>query len=122
MLMRGLLVLAGLVSLLLGLLGIFLPLLPTTPFVLLAAYCLMRSSPRLHGWLMSRPAFARPVENWRCHRAVSRVAKAHATGLLVLSLLGMGWSPMPLWGWWCVLPLFSLGLVVLWTRPEGPKL
>lgn len=67
--------LGGSVALALGVIGIPLPLLPTTPFLLLAAFCFARSSPRLHAWLMSHPRFGPPIHRWRDHGAISRKAK-----------------------------------------------
>ncbi|AVV81902.1 membrane protein [Shewanella putrefaciens] len=60
---RGFFLLLGLTALALGLLGIVLPLLPTVPFILLAAFCFARSSERLHMWLMAHPWFADALTN-----------------------------------------------------------
>ncbi|MGQ0643890.1 MAG: YbaN family protein [Elusimicrobiota bacterium] len=79
---KGLLIFAGVISLGLGVLGMFLPLLPTTPFLLLSASCFGRSSPRLHRWLLSHPWFGSYVENYKDHRAIP--LKAKILGLAVL--------------------------------------
>ena len=81
-----LLVLAGTISLALGVLGIFLPLLPTTPFLLLASYCYMRSSQRLYNWLINHRIFGEYIYNYMTHRAVKRSAKITALTVLWLSM------------------------------------
>lgn len=83
---RLLLTAAGLVSVGLGLLGAFLPLVPTTPFVLLAAYCFARSSPRLHHWLRRHEVLGPPLRDWEEHRAVSRSTKAVAITVLWVTI------------------------------------
>ena len=65
----------GILSLGLGALGILLPLLPTTPLVLLAAFSFARSSDRLHQWLLEHDVFGALIENWRRYGAISRRAK-----------------------------------------------
>ena len=65
----------GLVALALGAIGIAVPLLPTTPLILLAAFCFARSSNRLHEWLVTHDIFGPLIENWRLHGAISRRAK-----------------------------------------------
>lgn len=69
---------AGVIALGLGLLGVPLPLLPTTPFLLLAVFCFARSSPRLHDWLVHHPRFGPPIRNWRERGAISRKNKSLA--------------------------------------------
>lgn len=71
-----------------GIAGIVLPLVPTTPFLLLAAYAFARSSPRWHAWLLQHPRFGPAIVNWRTHGAISRQAKGLAVGLMLLALLG----------------------------------
>ena len=65
----------GLVALVLGAIGIALPLLPTTPFILLAAFAFARSSERLHEWLVTHDVFGSLIDNWHRHGAISRRAK-----------------------------------------------
>lgn len=75
----------GVVALAVGSLGIVLPLVPTTPLVLLAAFAFANSSERLHTWLVEHNIFGPLIDNWRRYGAISRRAKA----LSVLSLLAL---------------------------------
>jgi hypothetical protein len=70
----------------LGMLGIFLPLLPTTPFLLLAAACYARSSPRFYDWLINHRWLGEYVRNYRENRAVKLRAKVSAIILLWLTI------------------------------------
>jgi uncharacterized membrane protein YbaN (DUF454 family) len=69
---------AGIVSLALGVLGIVLPLVPTTPFLLLAAFCFGRGSERLLKWLLGHPRFGPTIREWNQSRSISRRAKVLA--------------------------------------------
>jgi uncharacterized protein len=82
---RTLLITIGWICVVLGVIGIFLPLLPTTPFLLLASACFMRGSPRLSHWLHQHPHFGPILTNWHQHRAVSAVVKRRANISIVLS-------------------------------------
>jgi uncharacterized membrane protein YbaN (DUF454 family) len=79
---NGLLVAAGVASVAVGAVGIFLPLLPTTPFLLLAAACFVRSSERRYQWLVSHRILGPYIRNYREHGAVTRHAKVVTLGLL----------------------------------------
>jgi hypothetical protein len=79
---KGLLLAAGAASLSVGAVGVFLPLLPTTPFLLIAAACFMRSSDRHYQWLISHKVFGPYIRNYREHGAVTRHAKIVTLGLL----------------------------------------
>ena len=85
-LVRGLLMTAGSVCVVLGVLGIFLPLLPTTPFMLLAAACFARSSRRFHDWLLANRTFGPLIREWERHRTIPRRTKLTAIGLMSLTL------------------------------------
>lgn len=85
--MRPLYNAAGVLALVLGILGIFLPLLPTTPFLLLASWCFARGSERLHGWLLSHRVFGEYLRNFEAGRGIPLKAKIVATAMLWLSLL-----------------------------------
>jgi uncharacterized protein len=75
----------GIVFLLLGLFGLFLPVLPTTPFLLLAAACFARSSRRIFNWLLNHPRFGPLIREWREYRAMPYRAKRTALVLIALS-------------------------------------
>ncbi|MEZ5751853.1 MAG: YbaN family protein [Paracoccaceae bacterium] len=73
---------AGGVALVLGIVGVFLPLLPTTPFLLLAAFCFARSSPKVEMWLVEHPRLGPPIRDWRREGAIAPRAKALALGMI----------------------------------------
>lgn len=81
---RALLIGVGAISLVLGFVGVFLPLLPTTPFLLLAAACFLRSSQRLYDWLIHHPWLGSYIRNYREHGAMTLRAKVTALTLLWL--------------------------------------
>lgn len=119
--MRGIWLAMGGVFLGLGLLGVVLPVLPTTPFLLLAAGCFAKSSPRLHGWLLGHPVLGPPIRNWEENGAISRPAKRLAVGsmaaVFALSLLlGLGWTVLLAQGL-----LIAIGCAFILTRPDGPS-
>lgn len=68
-----------------GIVGAFLPVLPTTPFLLLALWCFSRSSPKLEAWLLSHPRFGPPLRNWREKGAIGRRAKIAAITAMTIS-------------------------------------
>lgn len=72
----------------LGVAGIFLPVLPTTPFMLVAAACFARSSDRFYNWLLGHPLFGATVREWREHHSIPRRAKWTAIIMMVV-MLGM---------------------------------
>jgi hypothetical protein len=82
--LRLLLFAAGWVALALGFVGVFLPLLPTTPFLLLAGACFVRSSPRIHARMLAHPRLGPFLEQWRRERSIPRAAKQRAYVLVVL--------------------------------------
>lgn len=89
---RQLLVLAGLLCLALALLGVVLPGLPTTPFVLLAAACFAKASPRLHAWLLQHRWMGPMVRDWEAHHSLPKRVKLLAIGTMVLMVSLSVWQ------------------------------
>lgn len=77
----------GLISLSLGVLGVFLPLLPTTPFLLLSAALFMRSSKRLYHWLMNHKLFGKYLQKYIHHKVISKRTKIISLSLLWILIL-----------------------------------
>lgn len=78
-----------------GILGAFLPLLPTTPFLLLALACFTRSSPKLEAWLLNHPRFGPPLRDWREKGAIPRRAKVLAVSMMAASYAFFLYSTSP---------------------------
>lgn len=84
---RYLLIVAGSISLALGIIGIFLPVLPTTPFLLLSAACWLKSSQRLYDWLLSHPRLGPYISDFMVHKAIPLRIKIISISLLWITLL-----------------------------------
>ena len=113
---------AGVLSLVLGIIGIFLPLLPTTPFVLLAAICLSRGSSRAERWLLDHPRLGPLVRDWRASRAIPLRAKQWAWAMMAVGSAWAAWVLPVRWAW---LPALCCAGVALWmwrlpTRAAAP--
>ena len=102
----------------LGIVGIFLPGLPTTPFVLLAAYAAARGSKRLHAWLLAHRMFGPMIRDWEASGAVSRKAKHWAIGTMALCA-AVFFLTAPKW-WMAAIGTGIMAIVGtwLWLRPE----
>ena len=83
---RWLWIIAGSISLALGIIGIFLPLLPTTPFLLLTAACYARGPERLHNWLLNNKLFGKYIRNYREGKGIPARSKVLALTLLWLTI------------------------------------
>lgn len=100
----------GVVSVALGVVGIFLPLLPTTPFLLLAAACFVRSSPRLYSRLINHPRVGSYIRNFREKRALPLRVKIVSVSVLWLTI---GASATFVVGrWWVRILLFAVAAAV----------
>lgn len=103
-----------------GVVGAVLPLVPTVPFMLLAAFCFARGSARVHDWLLAHPRFGASIRDWREHRAIGREAKRWALLAILASftasvVLGFGTAVL-------LVQAATLGCVAAFilTRPDGP--
>jgi uncharacterized membrane protein YbaN (DUF454 family) len=116
-----LLALAGL-SLATGIVGVFVPGLPTTVFLLIAAWAAARSSPRLHRWLLAHPLFGKLIGDWQRGGWVSRRSKWNASITMALCAAVLWWMG----GRWWVAALASSCMAIvlcwLWLRPEPPPI
>lgn len=79
----GFFITLGFFFLVVGIIGIFLPLLPTTPFLLLAAICFNQGSPKFHSWLLNHKWFGPPIRDWNQNRAIKLQNKILATVMTV---------------------------------------
>jgi len=117
-LLRWAYLLLALLFLLLGVVGAFLPVLPTTPFILLAAWAAARSSPRLLAWLENHTAFGPMIVDWRRGGVVRRRAKWLATLMMSLAALYLLLAPHPRWAAALAIGCMIAVGVWLWQRPE----
>ena len=108
----------GGLALAVGIAGIVLPLVPTTPLLLLAAFCFARSSPRLEMWLIEHPRFGPPIRDWRAEGAISSRAKTMAMLAIVATFLLSVFLQLP--GRVLAIQAVTLGAVTLFilTRPS----
>lgn len=110
----------GIIALILGIIGILLPGMPTTPFIILASWCFARSSPRFHHYLLNHKYFGKALREWENHRRISRKAKWLSSSMMCVSicscaiLLGMKF-------WWvsAAIALTCAAIIYwLWQFPE----
>jgi uncharacterized membrane protein YbaN (DUF454 family) len=117
-LVRWLLLALALISLGAGIVGLFLPVIPTVPFVLLAAWAAARSSPRLSRWMEQHPKMGPWIRDWRAGGVVPRKAKWTASVLMTISGALMLLTAGPRWFVWAAIGVMAAVLAWLWQRPE----
>ena len=114
---RTILLIIGWLAIALGTLGVFLPLLPTTPFILLAAWCFSRSSPRFHHWLLYRSWFGPYLRHWQQHKAMSPGAKPRAIAVIILTFAISLWFVNITWVRILLLAMLACLLFFMWRMP-----
>lgn len=118
---RWLMIALGWIALAVGVIGIFVPLLPTTPFVLLAAFLFSKGSERLHLWLRDHPRLGRYVRDWETEQVIPPIGKYASTLMMVPSV---GWVlvtrdlPLGLSGGMAATVIAVLWFI--WSRPSRP--
>src|SRR5262245_26065726 len=120
-LLRPLYVVAGVGLTGLGIIGAFLPVMPTTIFLILAAACFARSSPRMEAWLVNHPKWGPSIRAWRENGAIPRRIKFIAIGSMAISFAILAIVHTP--ALWLEISGAVLAACALFvgTRPEGPK-
>ena len=107
--------------LLLAIVGMFMPGLPTVPFLLLTAWFAARGSDRLHGWLYAHPHLGKLLIDWEQQGAVSRTSKVIAVLMLITSWVVMYHHLSNAWGLAGIAVLFVAIAAYLVSRPEPNK-
>ena len=111
----------GLAALAAAAVGVLLPLIPTTPFVILAAFAFMKSSTRLHDWLVNHRVFGPMILDWRDHGAIStaakRVAIASMGAVFLLSMVVQA----PVWVLAVQAPVLGICIWYVGSRPLPPE-
>ena len=120
-LIRTLYLTTGLFFVLLGLIGVLLPLVPTTPFLLVAAFCFSRSSERLHNYLLNHKWFGHYIRDWEAYNVIPLKAKIFSTSMMLLMVsyplifqdFHLGLKAM-------VVATILFALWYVWSRPSAP--
>lgn len=116
--MRRVYLIAGMASVVLGVIGILLPIMPTVPFLILAAWCFGKSNPAFEQRLLNHPRYGPHIRVWRERRAIARIGKIGST-IAFAGSIAMGFYFLT-WPW----PLFPAAIAVIvlswiWTRPDA---
>lgn len=117
---RVVFLLLGMIFVLLGFIGLFLPVMPTVPFLIVAAACFTRSSSRLEAWMLDHPRFGPLLRDWRERGAIPRRAKwlalvGSCSGFVVMLVLhAPGW-PLGV----CIAAVIAAAMVYVFSRPDA---
>ncbi len=119
---KKLFVAAGFISFGLGVIGAFLPVMPTVPFMILAALCFSKGSERWHKWMTGHPRYGAQIRDWEEHGVIRKKIKILTTCILILSLI-INTFVVKLKMFWIIslAVVFALVLVFIWTRPSEPR-
>ena len=117
--MQTILKILGFIFLALGIIGIVLPLLPTTPFLLLSAFCFARSSEKLHAWLLCHPSFGPAIIDWRENGSISKRNKTYAVVTILITFLLSVILEVPLVVILIQMTVLSIVSLFILTRPQN---
>ena len=119
--MRSVYFLLGWVFFIIGAIGVLLPVVPTTPFMLLALWAFSRSSERFHHWLYHHKFFGPPLQMWQQHRVIPLVAK-----IMSISFMSISFIFMLIYSTLSILSKLSIAVFMLYgawfilTKPSNP--
>lgn len=105
----------------LGVLGAFLPVLPTTPFLLISMWAFSKSSARLERWLLEHKRFGPKLVAWRTDRVIPLGAKLAAWGSMIASLAIMAIAHRPLWQIGLAASVMAIGATYVASKPSRPR-
>lgn len=116
--LRGLYLAAGVLMVVLGIIGAFLPIMPTVPFLIVAAYCFSKSNPAWEAYLLDHPQVGPGIRAWRERGAIPLIGKVAATGAMGVSGT---WAFFTFEGWmaWAPGACFLLILAWMYSRPNA---
>lgn len=120
LLVRGIFMTLGIVFVMLGFIGLFLPVMPTVPFLIVAAACFTRSSSRLEGWLLTHRHFGPLLVDWRERGAIPRRAKWFALVGSSCGFVFFLWMRMPGWPIATIVGAAIAGsMIYVFSRPDA---
>ena len=120
-LLRPFLFILGWLLFAVGFVGAFVPVLPTTPLMLLALWCFARSSDRVHDWLYTHKLFGPPLQLWHEHRVIPLAAKVVAVCFMLISLFYLFvFLTTPVWVKVIMLTSMAIGCWFILTKPSSP--
>ena len=121
MIMRPLFFILGWLFFAVGFVGVFVPVLPTTPLMLVALWCFSRSSKRFHNWLYTHRLFGPPLQLWEQHGVIPRVAKIVAVIFMSASLVYLyGFLVTPFWVKVVMTATMTFGFWFILSKPSKP--
>jgi len=109
MVKRITLIILGWTCIVLGLIGVLLPVMPTTPFILLAAWCFARSSEKFHQWLLDNRFFGQIIKDWESGKGIPLFVRNYA---IVMAWVGLIGSMLVIGKWWSIVILGTIGIGV----------
>jgi uncharacterized membrane protein YbaN (DUF454 family) len=110
----------GLLFVGLGVLGAFLPVVPTTPFLLVSLWAFSKSSARLERWLLEHPRFGPRLVAWRTQRVIPLPVKLTAWGSMIASVTFMAVTGVPVTGILGAASVMAIGAIYIATKPSRP--